>query len=271
MNITTGTANIGANISGTGSITISGSAGTDMIWSGSDGAFTGSANIASGTLTLVNPTWFANDGTSPVFTGTTNVWNITAGAVMQWQGSGTSTTVAATNSGHTGIVGNGTFQIIGTTPIFVSGGNLFLGLSSAGVMEITSGATYVNEGGLNTGGSGSTPANLGTPQIDSGGVFNEWNVGTMTVGALTGSGTLTRIGFGNGGGSNFDFGNGGASGTFAGFTVTNAYGTTYIYQDRRGHGSVHGLQQLFRPDGRYGRRAADQQQLRLGIWRTDFC
>ena len=228
INVTSGTATIAANITGTGALTISGAAGTDLIWSGSDQTFTGSANITSGTLTLVNPTWFATDNT-PNPPGNINAWNIASGAVLQWQGTGVTDVLIGANNHWSAIEGSGTFQITGTSPIFVSNGLLYLGLSSSGVMEITSGGTYVNSGGngMDTAGIGSVPANQGTLQIDAGGAYNEWNAGTMTFGALTGSGTLTRIGYGNGAGGNIDIGYGGASGTFAG-TITNGEGTTYF-------------------------------------------
>ena len=214
INVSSGTANIAANLSGTGSLTVAPAAGSDLIWSGSDAAFTGSANIASGTLTLVNPTWLGQGAG-------TNVYNINSGAVLQWNiNSGSFITDPVVNTGT--IEGSGTLQITGTGGFYISQGKLALQMSAGAVIEVRNGATLGSGG--NGGGGLVTNNNQGTLQLDSGGSINVWNNGQFIVDALTGSGIVNRIGFGNAGGGGITIGAANGSGIFNGI-VTNSLGT----------------------------------------------
>ena len=215
MSVTTGTGVISATLSGAGPLTVAVAPGSDLIWSGSE-AYTGSANITSGTLTMVNPTWLGQ-------TAGTNIYNINPGGVLQWNVNSGSYISDAVKD-NTYIQGSGTLQVTGGA-FYISQGLLSIQMSAGGVLEIGNGATLVN------GGNGFPGLiwtnNLGSLQLDSGGSINMWNNAPVIVDALTGSGTVNRIGSGNGSGDNFTMGANNGSGTFNG-TLTNGFGTLNI-------------------------------------------
>ena len=233
MTVTSGTANISANIASTGTLTLSGSAGTDLIWSGSDAAVTGHVNITSGTLTLLNPTWFGQAN----FTGTNN-YNIAAGAVMEWALTDGTAPLSDVPLNHfTGITGSGTLLVSGTGSFYVSNGLMYMGMSQGGVIEIGNGATLGNGGnggnGFVWGGGGAGyPANAASLQLDAGGSINLWNNNGTTVDALTGSGTLNRLGYGSGA-TSITIGVANGSGTFAG-TIANGFGQLNLVKQGTG-------------------------------------
>lgn len=213
MSVTTGTGVISASIAGTGPLTVSVAAGRDLIWSGSN-SFSGSVNITSGTLTLVNPKWLGSNAGA-------NIYNINSGAVLEWNVIPSGSAVLVDPVANTGTIqGSGTLLVTGNGNFNVSSGKLAVSLSQGGVLEIANGA------GLNNGGNGAGGIvwtnNLGSLQVDAGGFLNTWDNGGLTVDGLTGSGTVTRIGFGGGAG-NITVGIGNSSATFAG-TLANGLG-----------------------------------------------
>ena len=227
IGVTSGTATIGVGvITSANALTVTVAPGSDLIWSGSE-AFTGSANITSGTLTLANPTWLGQ-------TAGTNVYNINSGAVLQLNTPAGINLETTTQSGT--IEGSGTLQITGGALYiaYFNGTGESIAMNQGGVIEVASGASLVNGGNGATGGIIWTNNN-GSLQVDAGGTFNTWNTGgssTVSVDALSGAGTVTRIGYGQG--ANFVvIGVAGGSGTFSG-TITNGLGTVDVTKQGAG-------------------------------------
>jgi autotransporter-associated beta strand protein len=210
-------------------------------------ALTGTGEVSSGTLALGLPGTVAQTGTVTFVTapGATLVLST---AVVQNISPALGDSVTFTGNGTLLIQGASTLEIHGGPGVgntAAAAGNVYMDLSG-GTIVVSGGAMFENGGG---GGTGLTPGNgangIGSPtwsgsmasgtftnlaslQINAGSVFDTWNGNNPFIDALTGSGTLTRLGYANNEiGSTVTMGDNNGSGEFDG-VITNLYGVLSI-------------------------------------------
>jgi len=205
--------------------TVSGSVGFDkvgagqLIINGANDVYNGTANISSGTLTIQNPGSLASTGTS--------TYNIASGAVLELSATNTQSLALAASTDGITITGSGRLlkSGAGTLQLNRNAGAISIAMSAGGIIELAGGLTQ--NGGLGGNNAANWAGNLGSLQIDGGASLDTWDAVTaVSVDALSGSGTITRTGYGTGAdGVTIGVNNG--SGTFAGL-ITNAFGQNNV-------------------------------------------
>jgi len=209
--------------------TMSGSAGFNKIGSGQlivNGAndlFTGAGTISSGTMTILNPGSLASNGTSS--------YSIMSGATLELSVTNTQNLQPGTSTGIT-FTGNGTLlkSGTGTLQLHNQNGGINFGMTG-GTIELAAGLTQ--NGGAGGNGSVNWTNNKAGLQIDAGASFDTWDGNNVSVDALTGSGTLTRLGFSNTGGTIITVGVNNGSGTFNGI-INDLYGYNSLVKSGSG-------------------------------------
>lgn len=188
------------NASNTISSVVAGSsftkAGSGTLTLSGNNTHTGTTTISAGTLRLLGANMWK----------TARTYTINSGAVLNLDGgvnfgTGTAATTIINGSG-TLRLSNGSYSM-NTSP----GAAITMSLGAGSMIDVQSGALLQNGGWQNI----TWTANLASLNVD--GTFDIWDGNTVTAGALTGSGSITKGYTGN---QTLNVGNGDGSGTFSG-------------------------------------------------------